>query len=93
MADKDIEAISGTLLPSARAVFLAPLATGRAAGIGELAERVRESAPEAIATEGVADALSRALERPGSDPIIVAGSLYLVGEARAWLLSRGHATP
>jgi dihydrofolate synthase/folylpolyglutamate synthase len=92
MADKDIEAISRILLPAAAAVFLAPVGVPRAAGAAELAARVSESAPQAIPTEGVARALGRALELAGSDPIIVAGSLYLVGEARAWLLSQGHAT-
>ena len=93
MADKDIEGIARILLPAAASVFLAPAAAPRAAGAAELAARVAESVREAIPTEGVGRALARALESPGSDPIIVAGSLYLVGEARAWLLSHGHATP
>jgi dihydrofolate synthase/folylpolyglutamate synthase len=92
MADKDIEAIARILLPAAAAVFLAPVGVPRAAGAADLAARVSESAPQAIPTESVARALGRALESAGSDPIIVAGSLYLVGEARAWLLSQGHAT-
>ena len=83
------------LLPAAAVVFLAPAASPRAAGAGGArGARVAGRARTAIPTEGVAEALARALcESPGADPIIVAGSLYLVGEARAWLLSHGHATP
>lgn len=91
MADKDVEGIARVLLPSAARVLLAPAAAPRAAGGEDLARRVARFAPGAVRTAGVADALERALRLPGSDPIIVAGSLYLVGEARAWLLSGGRA--
>ena len=93
MADKDIEEISRLLLPSASVVFLAPVAGPRAAGAEELARRVAASAPGAVRAAGTAAALAGALASPGSDPIIVAGSLFLVGEARAWLLSEGYAAP
>ena len=36
---------------------------------------------------GVTEALETLLAERGGAPIIVAGSLYLVGEARAWLLA------
>jgi dihydrofolate synthase/folylpolyglutamate synthase len=93
MADKDIEGIAAVLLPEAHRVLLAAPAQPRAASTGELSRRVAAVCPEPVETAGVADALERALALPGSDPIIVAGSLYLVGEARAWLLSEGNDTP
>jgi dihydrofolate synthase/folylpolyglutamate synthase len=86
MSDKDIEAIAARLLPLAGSVLLAPAATPRAAGAEELARRVAAARPDAEACPDLENALDLALSRPGGDPIIVAGSLYLVGEARAWLL-------
>jgi dihydrofolate synthase / folylpolyglutamate synthase len=91
MADKDIESIAARLFPAAATVQLSPAASPRSASAGELARRVAAIAPDAVPEPGVAAALERALALPGSDPIIVAGSLYLVGEARAWLLGKGRA--
>jgi dihydrofolate synthase/folylpolyglutamate synthase len=88
MSDKDIEAIAARLLPLAGSVLLAPASSPRAAGAEELSRRVASARPDAEACPDVEQALRRALERSGGDPIIVAGSLYLVGEARVWLLSQ-----
>jgi len=88
MSDKDIEAIAARLLPIAGSVLLAPASSPRAAGAEELSRRVASARPDAEACPDVEHALRHALERSGGDPIIVAGSLYLVGEARAWLLSQ-----
>ncbi len=88
MADKDIEGIAARLFPHAAAVLLAPAASSRSAGAEELARRVAAARADAEACASVEEALRRALARPGDAPIIVAGSLYLVGEARAWLLSQ-----
>ncbi len=93
MVDKDIEGIAAVLLPEADRVLLAAPSQPRAAGTSELLRRVAAVCPEPVVTGGVGDALGRALAAPGSDPIIVAGSLYLVGEARAWLLSEGKDFP
>jgi dihydrofolate synthase/folylpolyglutamate synthase len=87
MTDKDVAGIAAALFPLAAAVFLAPAPSERAAGAEELARRVAAVRPDAVRTENLADALARARRLPGRDPIIVAGSLYLVGEARAMLLA------
>jgi len=92
MADKDIESIAARLFPVAASVHLASAASPRAAGGEELVRRVAAFAPGATSSAGAAAALERALALPGSDPIIVAGSLYLVGEARAWLLAKERGT-
>jgi dihydrofolate synthase / folylpolyglutamate synthase len=92
MADKDIESIAARLFPAAASVHLATAASPRAAGGEELARRVAGIAPGATSSAGAAAALEEAVALPGSDPIIVAGSLYLVGEARARLLAKERRT-
>lgn len=91
MADKDIEGIAARLLPRAGTVLLAPAASPRAAGAGELARRVAGARKDAVPCASVSDALDRALSDGSGAPIIVAGSLYLIGEARARLLSERNS--
>jgi len=93
MADKDIEGIVAALFPHAAAVFLTPAPSDRAASAAELARRVAAVRPDAVPAESLADALARARRLPGRDPIIVAGSLYLVGEAEARLLAAEGRAP
>jgi dihydrofolate synthase/folylpolyglutamate synthase len=85
MADKDVEGIAKALFSRAAAVFLAPAPSDRAATVAELARRVAGARPDAVPTDSFGDALTRARDVPGVAPIIVAGSLYLVGEAEARL--------
>ena len=86
MADKDLEGIAAALFPKARSVWLVTAPSPRAATAAELARRTAGSAVEVRCEADVAAALSRLLSRPGRAPIIVAGSLYLVGEARRLLV-------
>lgn len=87
MADKEIEKIGGILLPHvARVCFAAPT-TGRAVSPEELLRRLGDLAPPASTASSVESALRKFLGDSRTEPIIVAGSLYLVGEARALLLS------
>jgi dihydrofolate synthase/folylpolyglutamate synthase len=87
MADKDVDGIIRALhmagsLRGAR-IIATQIHLSRALPAIALAERWRVLAPE-LGVEAIPDldaALSRSLE-VGSGPIIVAGSLYLVGEAR-----------
>ncbi len=87
MADKDLEGIARELFPSVSEVVLVRAAPPRGASPEELLSRVgplaRRARTAADAEAGIA-ALSGGGEE--SPPIIVAGSLYLVGEARAHLL-------
>jgi len=90
MADKEVEEIGRILLPRvARVCFTAP-ANDRACSPPELLRRLSGLAPESFSAPGVEDALAATLGVPADEgePIIVAGSLYLVGEARELLLSR-----
>ena len=88
MADKDIEGITRLLFPAAASVTLVAAASPRAASADELARRV-PPAPGGLRRAGdVRQALEDLLARGPGNPIMVAGSLYLVGEARAFLLAR-----
>jgi dihydrofolate synthase / folylpolyglutamate synthase len=87
MADKQIEDIGRSLFPCVdRVCFTAP-AVGRAASPEELLRRLGDQAPAASTARSVEEAIAKFLGDARTEPIIVAGSLYLVGEARALLLS------
>jgi len=87
MADKDIETMARLLFPLAAGVTLVTAPSARAATASEIARRTEPSRQGAAQMESVREALEALLARDGGDPIIVAGSLYLVGEAREWLLA------
>ena len=87
LADKDHQGMLRALAPSARALHLVAPATPRArptAGYRALAER---AGPRVDEHGSLAEALACA-RRAAADGalVVVAGSLYLVGEARALLL-------
>lgn len=91
MADKDVDGIIRALAASAAldgAHIIATQVPGeRALPAGELAQRWRAAVPDATITVAgeVGMALEQALAGPVG-PVVVAGSLYLVGEARRrWL--------
>ncbi len=97
MADKDvvgvIEALSGAAaLRDARVICTAP-AGGRALPADALAALWRTATGRpAEALADPLEALDAALSS-GSGPVFVAGSLYLVGAARAQLVDDPHLTP
>jgi dihydrofolate synthase/folylpolyglutamate synthase len=93
MGDKDVEGIAAALFPAAAEVVLVPAAPPRGATSEELQRRVGGFASRVSTAPGVAAAIERLSaegENVDSPPIIVAGSLYLVGEARAALLAAGR---
>jgi dihydrofolate synthase/folylpolyglutamate synthase len=87
MKDKDAAAIAGALFPLARRIVLAAPEIERAAPASELRERLGALARGAETAGSVADGLGALLRGDGGD-VVVAGSLYLVGEARQRLLER-----
>jgi dihydrofolate synthase / folylpolyglutamate synthase len=87
MADKDVEAMAAALGPAVTRIRLVPAASPRAASPEELARRFADARPDAAPAESLEAALEEFLVRPTAETIIIAGSLYLVGEARAALLS------
>jgi dihydrofolate synthase/folylpolyglutamate synthase len=84
MADKDIEAMAGSLFPRVRRVLLVPAPGPRAATPRELSRRT-VGIGDTVEQESLAAALRTLRADPSREPIIVAGSLYLVGQARALL--------
>lgn len=80
LRDKDWTTMCEILAPLARRILLVPVHSGRTALPEELKIVCRQVNPEA--TVEVCSSLPEALEHAAKDPFIVlAGSLYLVGEA------------
>ncbi len=70
-------------------ILLAPIASPRAASTDQLATTASELGTPVTLCGSVQHAMDLASERPGS--VVVSGSVYLVGEATAWLQQRGWA--
>ena len=87
VAAKDIAGILERLVPLAERIHLCPVDTPRAATPGELAACLPAAAPPAVPHDSFDAAFDAALA--GDGPVLVAGSLFLVGEARAQV--RGDA--
>ena len=63
--------------------------TARARPAGELAVAARSRGWPAVAIDDIGNALDHAIEHAAADDqIVVTGSIYLVADARAWLLAR-----
>lgn len=89
LAEKQVEAILATLVPSALAVVSTQVASPRALPAAALALRARAHAPVGTPVEAVADpreALARARALATGDALVlVTGSLYLAGALRPLL--------
>lgn len=84
MADKDIEGIAREIVPAARRVVLAAPKVARAASPGEIRSRLSAMRADLESAESTESGLARLLASP-AEAVVVAGSLYLVGEARPLL--------
>jgi dihydrofolate synthase/folylpolyglutamate synthase len=78
MADKDLAAVFAPLVARARRIVLVAPVSPRAETPETL--RVRVGRPELETAPSVAEGLHRLEEAGGDGPILVAGSLYLIGE-------------
>lgn len=91
MSDKDAAGILAPVLPLAHEVVAVTPAVERSLDAGRLAELCREKGLNAVAGGTVAEGLDLARQRAGAqDLILVCGSLFTVGEARAILLSQRY---
>ncbi|HEY3121379.1 MAG TPA: cyanophycin synthetase [Vicinamibacteria bacterium] len=79
LADKDVAAMGRILFPLARAVVITAAPSDRGASPQEVVERVGAPAANAVLEADVGRALARARALAGRMPVVVAGSLYLVG--------------
>jgi dihydrofolate synthase/folylpolyglutamate synthase len=80
MADKDVAAMARRLFPMAKAIVLTRPPLDRAASPAEIARRVGTLARRARKQSDLGRALALARRLARGRPIVVAGSLYLVGE-------------
>ncbi|HSP43235.1 MAG TPA: cyanophycin synthetase [Luteolibacter sp.] len=81
VAAKDTRGILTELAPLAAEILICPVDTPRAVPVSEIAALLPESAPPHRCFAGFADAFAAA--GATGHPVLVAGSLFLVGEARA----------
>lgn len=90
MADKDVAHVLGPLLPFARRVVTTAAETPRATRADVLAATVARLAAPGTTVRAVSaprDAVAHALA--AGDPVLLAGSIYLVGPVRAALVAEG----
>jgi dihydrofolate synthase/folylpolyglutamate synthase len=89
MGDKDAEGMLDPLLPLAETVFAVSPAMERAMPSSDLAALCRQRGAAAVDAGSVADGLIRSgTMADASDLVVVTGSLFTVGEARASLLEQ-----
>jgi dihydrofolate synthase/folylpolyglutamate synthase len=89
LGDKDHRGMLAALAPVARRLHLVAPATPRARPAAEVAALAASLGVDAHVHDGVAAAIACARAAAAGAPVVVAGSLYLVGEARGLL--RGGA--
>jgi dihydrofolate synthase / folylpolyglutamate synthase len=89
MRDKAVDEISGLLFPHAAAVVLTEPRQPRAISAPLLAEMTSHDAKETLVVRDPGEALEAALQLAGpKDAVFATGSLYLVGELRAYWRKR-----
>jgi dihydrofolate synthase/folylpolyglutamate synthase len=88
LKDKPLAELAQILFPLFEQIVFAPIASPRATPMADLLAAAAQTGTAAHAAESVAEALSFAQQRAGGAPVVISGSVYLVGEARAILL--GH---
>jgi dihydrofolate synthase/folylpolyglutamate synthase len=85
MRDKAVDEIAGLLFPSADFVVLTEPLQPRAISAPLLAEMTAHLAKDSVVVRDPAEALERAIEMASSeDAVFATGSLYLVGDLRAY---------
>ncbi len=91
LKDKDMDAMLDRLLRPDDIVIVTRPESSRAAAPEQLAEKVRCRTPHVESFEAFEKAADRAMELANSEfPLIIAGSLYLVGNVRRFLMERSE---
>ena len=92
MKDKAFDEMAQILFPLFDRVLATPILSPRSASTDELLQAAAKVGVRAEAASDGRQALERALnEAPKDALVVVAGSVYLVGEVRPWLLARRGA--
>lgn len=86
VASKDIPGILSLLAPLASNIFFCPVATPRAVPCTQLAAALPPGAPPHQSCDDFSSAFAAALATAA--PVLVVGSLFLIGEARAFLTNK-----
>ncbi|MGC9224728.1 MAG: bifunctional folylpolyglutamate synthase/dihydrofolate synthase [Terracidiphilus sp.] len=87
LRDKPAEELAQILFPLFERVVLAPIHSARATPMEDLLAAAKTTGTRAVAADSVSDALRAAQEGAAGGVVVVSGSVYLVGEARAMLLA------
>jgi len=87
LRDKPIAEMAQILFPHFEQVVLTPIHSARAASMEELVAAAQLTGKPFFVAESVAAALQLASKHTSTGPIVVCGSVYLVGEARSLLLA------
>jgi dihydrofolate synthase/folylpolyglutamate synthase len=87
LSDKPVAEMAQILFPLFERVIVAPIRAVRAAAVEDLLAAARATGTMATATESVREALQLAQENAAGGVVVVSGSVYLVGEARAMLVA------
>jgi len=94
LRDKPIVELAQILFPIFERVIFAPIHSSRATDLDDLLAAAEVTGTPALAAGSVAEALHLAttdLDKRAISPIVISGSLYLVGEARSLLLGGGDS--
>jgi dihydrofolate synthase/folylpolyglutamate synthase len=90
LRDKPIAEMAEILFPLFDQVILAPIHAARAAATEDLLAAAQRTGTTAVATQSVREALRIAAQQAKGGPVVVSGSVYLVGEVRSLLLSQSE---
>jgi dihydrofolate synthase/folylpolyglutamate synthase len=92
LRDKPLAEMVQILFPIFEQAIVAPIHTARAAALDELLAAAKATGTPTVAAQSVGEALEMAQDRSAGGVVVVSGSVYLVGEARALLLTeRGES--
>jgi dihydrofolate synthase/folylpolyglutamate synthase len=89
LRDKPVAEMAQILFPIFERVILTPIHSARAAAMEDLVAAAKLTEKPFLVAESVDAALQLASKNTRGGPIIVCGSVYLVGEARSLLLAKG----
>jgi dihydrofolate synthase/folylpolyglutamate synthase len=91
LRDKPVAEMAQILFPLFERVIVAPIHTARGAALDDLLAAAQLTGTSAVAVESAREALERAQEDAAGGVAVVAGSVYLVGEARAMIMASQFA--
>jgi dihydrofolate synthase/folylpolyglutamate synthase len=89
LRDKPVAEMAQILFPLFDQVILAPIHSSRATPMEDMEAAARATGTPTLSADSVRQALKWASERGHGGAVVVSGSVYLVGEARPLLLTRG----